>query len=61
MDNLNENLKEELEIIKMNQSKLDNSITKIKTNVEAMNSKVNDTEDQTSDLEDRIIEIIQSE
>ena len=26
-----------------------------------MNSKVNDTEDQTSDLEDRIIEIIQSE
>ena len=45
----------------MNQSKLDNSITKIKTNVEAMNSKVNDTEDQTSDLEDRIIEIIQSE
>ena len=45
----------------MNQSKLDNSITKIKTNVEAMNSKVNDTEDQTSNLEDRIIEIIQSE
>ena len=45
----------------MNQSKLDNSITKIKTNLEAMNSKVNDTEDQTSDLEDRIIEIIQSE
>ena len=40
---------------------MDNSITKIKTNLEAMNSKLNDTVEQISDLEDRIIEITQSE
>ena len=35
----------ELETIKMNQSKLDNSIAEIKTNLEAMNSRLNDTEE----------------
>ena len=34
----------ELETLKRNQSKLDNSITKIKTNLEAMNSRLNNTE-----------------
>ena len=51
----------ELETIKMNQSKIDNSVTEIKTNLETMNSRLNDTEEQISDLEDRIMEIIQSE
>ena len=32
----------ELETIKMNQSEIDNSIDKIKTNVEEMNSRLND-------------------
>ena len=40
----------------MNQSKLDNSIAKVKTNLEAMNSRLNDTKEQISDLEDRIME-----
>ena len=44
----------------MNQSKLDNSIVGMKTNLEAMNSTLNDTEGQISDLEDRIMETTQS-
>ena len=47
----------ELETIKRNQSKLDNLIAKIKTNLEAMSSRLNNTEEWVSDLEDRIMEI----
>ena len=39
----------ELETIKMNQSKRDNSTAKIKTNLEAINSRINDTEEWISD------------
>lgn len=35
----------ELETIKRNQSKLDNSLAKIKTNLAAMNTKLNDTKE----------------
>ena len=51
----------EVKTIKMNQSKLDNSIAKVKTNLEAMNSRLNDTKEQISDLEDRIMEITKSQ
>ena len=34
-----------METIKVNQSKLDNSIAEIKTNLEAMNSRLKDTEE----------------
>ena len=34
---------------------IDNSITKIEKNLEAMNSRLNGTEEQISDLEDRIM------
>ena len=44
----------------MNQSKLDNSTAKVKTNVEAMNRRLNDTK-QIRDLDDKIMEITQSE
>ena len=44
-----------------NQSKLDNSITEIKANLEAMNSRLNNREECISDLEDRIMESTQSE
>ena len=50
----------EQETIKMNQSKLDNSIAEVKTNIEAMNIRLNDTKEQISDLEDRKKEITQS-
>ena len=49
-----------LETIKRNQSKLDNTIAEIETNLEAMNSRLNNTEEQINDLEDRIMEITQS-
>ena len=51
----------ELKMIKMNQSKIDNLTVKIKTNLEAMNIRLNDTEEWISDLEDRVTEITQSE
>ena len=35
----------ELKMIKMNQSKIDNLTVKIKTNLEAMNIRLNDTEE----------------
>ena len=45
----------ELETIKRNQSKLDNSIAKIKNNLESMNSILNNVEGQISNPEDRIM------
>ena len=50
----------ELKITKMNQSKTDNSIAKIKTSLETMD-RINDTEKQINDLEGRVMEITQSE
>ena len=46
--------------MKMNWWKLENWTAKIKTNLEAMNSPLNDTEEWISDPEDRIMEINQS-
>ena len=51
----------ELENIKKTQSKKDNLISEIKSTLETMNSRLNDTEEHISDLEDRIMEITQSE
>ena len=51
----------ELESIKKNQSKLDSSIGEIKTNLEAINSRLNSKEEWISYLEDRIMGITQSE
>ena len=50
-----------LETVKRNQSNLDNSTAEIKTNPEAVNTKLSNTEEQVSDLENRIMEITQSE
>ena len=49
-----------LEIIKRNQPKLDNSVAKINSELKEMNSRLNNSE-HISDLENRIIEIIQLE
>ena len=51
----------ELETIKMSQSKLDNSVAKMKIKQMTIKSKLNNAEEQISDLEDRIMEITQSE
>ena len=51
----------EINTIKKNQSKLDNSIAKVKANLEAMNNRLNNAEEWIINLEDRIMEITQSE
>ena len=50
----------ELATIKKNKSKLDNSIAEIKTNLGAMNSRLDNTKERISGLEDKIMEITQS-
>ena len=47
----------ELSTIKRSQSKLDNSIAKMKTKPKAINSKLNEAAERISDLEDIIMEI----
>ena len=51
----------ELGNMKKTQSKIDNSICEIKSTLEAMNSRLNDTEEFISDLKDKIMEITQTE
>ena len=51
----------ELESIKINQSRTENSIAEIKSNLEAMNSQLNDPKKCSSVLENRIMEITQLE
>ena len=61
---INKNAKhcnKELKTINRKQSKLDNSIAKIKTELKAGTSRLNNAEKWISDLENRIMEIIQSE
>ena len=36
---------------------MNNTINEIKTSLEGINSRINDAEEQISDLEDRIVEI----
>ena len=43
------------------QEKLENSFAEMQAELKALNSRVNNAEEQISDLEDRIMEITQSE
>ena len=61
--NINSNagcFKEELETIRRNQEKLENSFAEAKAEVKALNSRMNYAEEQISDGQDRITEITQS-
>ena len=49
----------EVETMKRNQTKLDNSFAKIKTNLNTMNSRLYNAEEWITDLGERIMEIIQ--
>ena len=51
--------KKELETIKRNQVKLENSFAEMKAELKPRQSKLNNVEEQISDLEDRIMKIIQ--
>ena len=52
--------KKGLETIKRNQEKVQNSLAKTKAELKAMNSRMNNAEEQKSNLKDRIMEITQS-
>lgn len=56
----NEEFNRELENTHKNQTDLKN-ITEIKNTLEAINSRLNDTEEHISKLEDRVVEITQAE
>ena len=51
----------ELENIKTNRTKLKNTVTESKNTPKGINSKLNDTEEWISDLEDRVVEITATE
>ena len=55
-----DNCKKELETIRKSQEKLDNLFAEMKTELMRMNSRMTNTEESISDLEDRIMEITQS-
>lgn len=54
-------IKKELETLKRSQENLENSFTKMKTVLKAMISRLNNAKEQISDLEDKAMEIPQSE
>ena len=60
-DELNEHFNKELENIKKTQSETKSSINEIKNTLEKMNSRLSGTEECIRDLEDRKMEITQSE
>ena len=59
MEGLRENFNKELEKI-FKKSKLSNTVTESKNKQQDVNSKLDDTEEEISDLEDRVVEITQS-
>ena len=54
-----DHFKKELETIKRRQEKLENSFAEMQAELKALNSRMNNTKEQISDVEDRITEIIQ--
>ena len=53
-------LRKELENIRRSQEKLENSFAETQAELKALKNRMNNTEEQISDLEDRIMEITQS-
>ena len=61
MDEHSEKFNKELENIKKNQTELKSAITEIKNTPESINSRLHDTKEHNSDLEDREAKTIQAE
>ena len=55
-----DNFRKELETIRRIQEKLENSFAEMKAELKALKNRMNNAEEQISDLEERIMEIIQS-
>ena len=62
MDNLQETLTKEIQDIKLQQEEMQNTITEIKNSLEAANSRIQEAEEQISEVEDRdLVEITDAE
>lgn len=61
LDEHSENVNKELENIKKDQSEMKNTILQMKNSLEGLNSRVDDTEEQICQLDERLEEIIQAE
>ena len=57
MDNLQEALTKEIQDRKLKQEEMQNTITEIKNSPEAANSRIQEAEEQISEVEDRLVEI----
>ena len=57
MEKMQEMFNKELEELKNKQTMMNNTINKIKNSLEGINSRITGAEEQTSDLEDRMVEI----
>ena len=61
MDELSENVTKELENMKNNQSEMKNTVLEMKNSLERLNNRVEDTEEWSSKLNERLEEITQAE
>ena len=61
MKDFSKTLNKEIEYIKKNKSEIKKSITEVKKNTRWKNYRLEEAEEQISDLEDRAIEINQAE
>ena len=61
MDNLQETRSKEIQGIKLKQEEMQNTITEIKTSLEAANSRTHEAEERISEVEDRLVEITDAE
>ena len=57
MDNLQETLSKEIQDLKLKQAEMQNTITEIKNSLKATNSRIQESEEQISQVEDRLVEI----
>ena len=60
MNSNEDSFRKELVNIRRSQEKLENSFEDIQTELKAMKSRMNNAEEQISDMEDKILEITQS-
>ena len=61
IDKMQETFNKDLEEPKGKQTIMNNTINEIKISVEGINSRITEAEEQISDLEDKIVEIITAE
>ena len=57
MDNSQETLSKEIQHIKLKQEEMQNTITEIKSSLEAANNRIHEAEEWTSEVEDTLLEI----